>query len=269
MTKKIGLIAGSGQFPILFSRKAKQKGFLVYAAAYLNEADHALKDDVEAIEWMNLGQIKRLISFFKKNSITEAVMLGAIQKTRMFSDVRPDIKAISLVARMKNTHDDGLLSAFSELLENEGIMIRSSTFLLPDLVAEEGCWTKRRPTRAEKADIEIGWHIAKEIGRLDVGQCVVVCGGSVLAVEAIDGTDATIRRGGKLGNGEAVIVKVCKPNQDTRFDMPAVGIQTIKTMNESGIKTLAVEAQKAVVFDKEEMVNLADIFGISIIAISL
>jgi len=269
MTKKIGLIAGSGQFPIIFSRKAKQKGFLVYAAAYLNEADQALKDDVEAIEWMNLGQIKRLISFFKKNSITEAVMLGAIQKTRMFSDVRPDIKAISLVARMKNTHDDGLLSAFAGLLEHEGIMIRSSTFLLPDLVAEEGCWTKRRPTRAEKADIEIGWHIAKEIGRLDVGQCVVVCGGSVLAVEAIDGTDPTIRRGGKLGNGEAVIVKVCKPNQDTRFDMPAVGIQTIKTMNESGIKTLAVEAQKAVVFDKEEMVNLADMFGISIIAISL
>ncbi len=268
MTKKIGLIAGSGQFPIIFSKKAKSGNFLVYAAAFINEAEETLKAHVEAIEWMHLGQVKRLIGFFKKNGIKEAVMLGAIKKTRMFSDVRPDIKAISLVARMKSTHDDGLLSAFAGLLEKEGIIIKSSTFLLPDLLAEEGCWTKRKPTRAEKADIDLGWHIAKEVGRLDIGQCVVVCGGSVLAVEAIDGTDATIRRGGKLGNGESVVVKVCKPNQDTRFDMPAVGSQTISSMHESGVILLAVEAQKAVVFDKDEMVMLADRFEISIVAIS-
>ncbi|RPJ11131.1 MAG: LpxI family protein [Desulfobacteraceae bacterium] len=268
MTKKIGLIAGSGQFPIIFSKKAVLEGLSVYAAAFVNEAEQTLKEHVEVIEWMHLGQIKRVISFFKKNGITEAVMLGAIKKTRMFSDVRPDIKAISLLARMKSTHDDGILSAFAGLLEKEGIIIKSSTFLLPGLLADEGCWTKRKPTKAEKADIDLGWHIAKEIGRLDIGQCVIVCGGSVLAVEAIDGTDATIRRGGKLGNGDAVMVKVCKPNQDTRFDMPAVGSQTIKTMHESGINLLAVEAQKAVVFDKEEMVMLADRFGVSIVAIS-
>ena len=269
MTKKIGLIAGSGQFPIIFSKKARLKGFSVYAAAYLDEAEQTLKEHVEEIEWMHLGQVKRLISFLKKNGIKEAVMLGAIKKTRMFSDVKPDIKAISLVARMRSTHDDGLLSAFAGMLEKEGIMIKSSTFLLPDLLAEEGCWTKRKPTRAEKADIDIGWHVAKEIGRLDVGQCVVICGGSVLAVEAIDGTDAAIRRGGKLGNGEAVVIKVCKPDQDTRFDIPAVGAQTIRTMYESGVKLLVVEAQKAVVFDKEEMVMLADKFGISIVAVSV
>jgi hypothetical protein len=268
MSKKIGLIAGSGQFPVVFSRKAGSVGFSVYAAAFINEAEESLKEHVEAVEWMHLGQVKRLIGFFKKNGISEAVMLGAIRKTRMFSDVRPDMKAISLLARMKSTHDDGILSAFAGLLEKEGIMIKSSTFLLPDLLAEEGCWTKRRPAGSEKADIDLGWHIAKEIGRLDIGQCVIVCGGSVLAVEAIDGTDATIRRGGKLGNGEAVMVKVCKPDQDTRFDMPAVGSQTVKTMHESGVKVLAVEARKAVVFDKEEMVELADRYGICIVAVS-
>lgn len=269
ITKKIGLIAGSGQFPIIFSKIAGSKGFLVYAAAFLNEAEQTLKEHVEKIEWLHLGQVKRLVNFFKKNEINEVVMLGAIKKTRMFFDVKPDIKAISLIARMKSTHDDGLLTAFAGMLEKEGIIVKSSTFLLPDLLAQEGCWTKQKPTRAEKADIDIGLHIAKEIGRLDIGQCVVVCGGSVLAVEAIDGTDATIRRGGKLGNGEAVIVKVCKPEQDTRFDMPAVGVQTIRTMYESGVKVLAVEAKKAVVFDREEMITLADNSGISIVAVSV
>jgi hypothetical protein len=268
MTKKIGLIAGSGQFPIIFSKKAVADGFSVYAAAFINEAEEVLIEHVEAIEWMHLGQIKRLIGFFKKNGVKEAVMLGAIKKTKMFSDIRPDIKAISLLTRMKSTHDDGLLTAFAELLEKEGIIIKSSTFLLPDLIADEGCWTKRKPTRAEKADIDLGWHIAKEIGRLDVGQCVVVRDGTVLAVEAIDGTDATIKRGGSIGKGEAVMVKVCKPNQDTRFDMPAVGVETIKTMHESGVKLLAIEARKAVVFDREEMVMLADRFDISVVAIS-
>ena len=263
---RIGLIAGSGQFPIIFSKAAKSKGFAVYAAAYLNEADPGLKDHVEAIEWIHLGQIKRLIKFFNRNSVSEAVMMGAIRKTRMFLDVRPDMKAISIIAAMRNTHDDGLLRAFAMALEKDGIKIRPSTFLLPDLLAQEGLWTKRKPTRSEKADIDFGWNIAKEIGRLDIGQCVVVGGGSVLAVEAIDGTDATIKRGGKLGKGNAVVVKVCKPNQDIRFDIPAVGAQTIEIMNETGAGVLAVEAGRAVVFDREEMIALADKYGISIVA---
>ncbi|MCG2758141.1 MAG: UDP-2,3-diacylglucosamine diphosphatase LpxI [Desulfobacteraceae bacterium] len=265
---RIGLIAGSGQFPIIFSKKAKSKGFSVYAAAYLNEADKSLENNVDEIEWMHLGQLKRLINFFKKHSVSEAVMMGAIRKTRMFSDVKPDMKAISLFTGMRHTHDDGILSAFAKTLEKEGIKIRASTFLLPDLLAQEGCWTKRKPTKPEKADIDLGWKYAKEIGRLDIGQCVVVGGGSVLAVEAIDGTDATIKRGGELGNGTAVVVKVCKPNQDVRFDMPAVGVKTIRTMHEVNAKALAIEAGKAVVFDREEMITLANKFGITIVAIN-
>ena len=264
--KRIGLIAGSGQFPIIFSKAAKSRGFSVYSVAYLNETDPQLEDDVDAIEWIHLGQVKRLIKFFHKNNIKEAVMMGAITKTKMFSNVKPDTKAISLIAGLRHTHDDGLLRAFARLLEKEGIQIRPSTFLLPDLLAPKGCWTKRKPTRSEKTDIEIGWKVAKEIGRLDIGQCVVICGGSILAVEAIDGTDATIKRGGKLAQGEVVVVKVCKPNQDIRFDIPAVGIQTITVMQEAGARVLVIEADKAVVFDKQEMIALADRFGISIVA---
>lgn len=265
--KRIGLIAGNGQFPLLFSKKAREKGFRIYVAAYVKEADTRLADYAEAIEWLHLGQIKRLIKFFRRNKVEDALMIGGIRKTRMFSDIRPDIKAIKLIAGMKNTHDDGVLRAFADVLKKEGIRIRESTFLMPELLAEKGCWTRRQPGRSESADIEMGWNLAKQIGRLDIGQCVVVGGGSVLAVEAIDGTDATILRGGALGRGNAVVIKVCKPNQDTRFDIPAIGLQTIKTMKAAGAGTLVVEADRAVVFDREEMIALANRLGIAIVAL--
>ena len=264
---KVGLIAGSGQFPLIFSSKAKSEGFSVYTAALAKEADPLLKDHVEALEWVHIGQIGRMITFFKRNGVSQAVMMGAVEKTRMFSDARPDEKAISIVAGMESTHDDALLRAFADAFEEEGIRIRSSTFLLPDLLAPKGCWTKREPTGPEHRDLVLGWRLAKELGRLDIGQCIVVGGGSVLAVEAIDGTDATIRRGGELGKGNAAVVKICKPGQDERFDVPAAGVQTIRTMAEAGAKALALEAGKTLVFDREEMVALADKHGISIVAL--
>lgn len=265
--QRIGLIAGNGQFPLIFSRAARKKGFAIYAAAYQNEADPALKHQVDAIQWLHLGQVKRLIRFFKTHQVSRAVMLGGIQKTRMFTDVKPDIKAIALLSRMRSTHDDGILRAFAGLLEEEGIEVAASTFLLPELLAPSGCWTRRKPSRSEKADIGLGFTLAQEIGRLDIGQCVVLGGGSVLAVEAIDGTDATIARGGKLGRGQAVAVKICKPGQDLRFDMPAVGARTVRTMASAGVSLLAVEAGRAVVFDREEMVGLADKHRIAIVGL--
>jgi len=264
--KKIGLIAGSGQFPIIFAHQAKIKGFSVYAAAYIKEASPSLGDHVDKIEWFHLGQIKRLMTFFKKNGVKQAVMMGAITKTKLFTDVKPDAKAISIIAKCAATHDDGILRAFALALEKEGIAILPSTFLLPDLLAAKGCWTKRKPSRSEKADMDVAWTLAKEIGRLDIGQCIVAEGGSVLAVEAIDGTDATIRRGGSLGKGGAVVTKICKPNQDKRFDIPATGVGTIETMHESGARVLLIDAGHTVVFDKEEMVALADRHGICIVA---
>jgi hypothetical protein len=264
--RRIGLIAGSGQFPIIFSRKAREKGYAVYAVAHLKETDPAIEALVDGIEWIHLGQIKRLLKFFRSCRVTDAVMTGAIQKTRMFTDVRPDSKALALISGMRHTHDDGLLRAFAGLLEREGIRIQSSTLLLPELLATSGCWTRRKPSREESADVALGWRLAKEIGRLDIGQCVVLAGGTVLAVEAIDGTDATIRRGGRLGKGRAVVVKVCKPIQDDRFDRPAVGVQTIRSMAEAEARVLVIEAGKAVVFDRQEMIRLADRSGICILA---
>ncbi len=264
---KIGLIAGSGQFPVVFSKAARSKGFSIYAVAYKGEAGKELETHVDVIEWIYLGQVERLIKFFHKNGIDQAVMLGAIGKTSMFSDVKPDAKAISLITKMADTHDDNLLRVFAGALEEEGICIQASTFLLPDIFAEKGCWTKRMPSEAETADMKLGFSIAKEIGYLDIGQCVVVGGGSVLAVEAIDGTDATIERGGKLGQGHAVVVKVSKPEQDLRFDVPAVGVQTIETMHGAGSTALAVESGKTIVFDKQEMVRQADQHDITIVGL--
>ena len=262
---RIGLIAGGGQFPLIFSKTATSKGYNVYAVAFRNETDSQLADCVNGIEWIHLGQLRRLIKFFKKNDVRDAVMLGTIKKTRLFTDVKPDIRAISLVLKMRHTHDDGMLRAVAAELEKEGIQIQPSTFLLPELLASEGCWTTRQPTRSEKSDAALGWKLAKEIGRLDIGQCVVVVGGSVLAVEAIEGTDAAIKRGGEFAEG-GVVVKVCKPNQDTRFDIPAVGAQTIETMHAADARVLVIEAEKAVVFDRDEMISLANRHGISVVA---
>ncbi len=268
MTQKIGLIAGNGQFPLLIAQAARSKGWEVYAVGYQGETDPVLPDHVTALEWLYLGQIKKMIKFFRGNGIKDAVMIGGVTKTKMFTNVRPDTKAISLIAGMRHTHDDAILRAFAGLLEKEGIRIHASTFLLPELLAPAGVWTRRKPSRSELEDIRLGWNIAKEIGRLDIGQCVVVAGGTVLAVEAIEGTDAAIIRGGALAKGEAIVVKVCKPNQDTRFDIPAIGQNTIETMHKAQIKSLAVEAGKAVVFDRDTMIQYANQCGMTLIALS-
>jgi len=187
MGQRIGLIAGSGPFPLIFSEKAREKGYQVYAVGYHNETDPALADRVEALEIIYIGQIKRLIKFFKRHQVTDAVMIGAIKKPGAISDIRPDIKAISLYAGMrKNSHDDRVLRLFAKALEEEGVYIRPSTFLLPELLAQEGCWTKRIPTKDEQPDIELGWRMAKAIGKLDIGQCVVVAIDAKRVVEGME-----------------------------------------------------------------------------------
>lgn len=269
MPQRIGLIAGNGRFPLIFAEKAREKGYEIAAVGYHTETDPSLADKVDAMEFLYVGQLGKLIKFFKRHCITDAVMVGGIRKPGAISEIRPDWKAISLYAGMRrNTHDDKVLRAFAGALEGEGIRIRPSTFLLPELLARQGCWTRRRPTREEELDIKLGWEMAKAIGRLDIGQCVVVSNGSVTAVEAVDGTDSTVRRGGALGKGAAVVVKVCKPTQDFRFDVPAVGRETIEVMHESGASVLVIEAGKSLVFDGPEMVRLADRYNISIVAAS-
>ncbi|OGR32773.1 MAG: hypothetical protein A3J80_13230 [Desulfobacula sp. RIFOXYB2_FULL_45_6] len=263
---KIGLIAGGGQFPILFSKKAIEKGYEVFAAGFNSETDLLLSDFVEEFQWFYLGQITKLIRYFKQQGISHAVMIGSIKKTNIFKDIRPDFKALAFIAKTTRTHDNSILTSFADLLLKEGIEILPSTFLLPELICPKGCWTKRKPNKAEQKDISEGWILAKEIGKLDIGQCLVISNGTVLAIEAIEGTDAAIKRGGLLSHQKGcIVIKRCKPSQDLRFDLPSSGCQTIITMHEAGATTLVLEAGKSITFDREDMISLADQYHISIL----
>ncbi len=266
--EKIGVIAGGGQFPILFSRAARRKGFRVVALALDGHAEPALTGEVDVYHTVGLLQVGKMISIFHREGVSQAVMLGSVAKANVFKGaIRPDLKALSILARRRHSHDDHLLRLFADALEEEGIAIKPSTLFLPSLLIEPGRLTRRRPTRRESADVEWGFSLAKDLGRFDIGQCIVVRSKTVLAVEAIEGTDAAIARGGELGRGRAVVIKVAKPQQDLRFDLPSVGKRTIETMAEHGCTCLAVEAGRTLCFDREEMIELADQRKIAVLAI--
>ena len=265
----IGIIAGGGQFPLIVADAAKKQGLRVTAVAFEGEADKELSGRVDEIEWIRLGQLGKLIKVFKHRNVSKALMAGTINKSKMFGKIKPDIKGLAFLSKFAIFHDDNILRALADELNEEGIQIVSSTLYLPELLAPEGCLTKRKPDKEEKKDIELGWKIAKELGKLDIGQCAVVRKKTILALEAIDGTNATILRGGKIAGGRAVIVKVSKPDQDMRFDVPSVGIDTIKAMIEANASVLAVEAGKTLVFDREKMIELANSNKISIMSCNL
>lgn len=265
--KRIGLIAGNGTFPIEFAKAAKRKGLTVVAVAHEGETMRELEQIADSVFWIKVGQLGRLIKIFKEQGVADALMAGGIKKTRLFGGAMPDLRGAALLARMLYKKDDSILRAVAEELESEGITVRESTLFLDDMLAPVGVLTRRRPTKDEQKDIKFGWYMAKEIGRLDIGQTVVVKGQAVLAVEAIEGTDEAIRRGGVLGNGGAVVVKVCKPHQDLRFDLPAAGIQTIKTMAEVNASCLAVEAGKTIILERDAVVKEADSLGIAIVGV--
>lgn len=249
----------------MVAEAAKNQNIRVVAVAHIGETDEALADLVDEIAWVKLGQLGRLIKAFRKSHVHQALMAGTINKKRMFDNVRPDLKGIALISRLAIFHDDDILVSVAQDLEKEGIEIVSSTTHLPELLAQPGCHTKRKPSKSEKVDIDFGWTMAKELGRLDIGQCVVVRRKTVLALEAVDGTDETIRRGGKIAKENAVIVKVSKPKQDLRFDVPSVGLETIRVMSQVKASVLAIEAGKTLMFNKEEMISEADKVGIAIV----
>jgi DUF1009 family protein len=263
----LGLIAGGGQFPLIAADAARRRGVRVVAVAHLGETDPTLSDRVDEIVWIKLGQLGHLIKTLKKQGVRKALLAGTITKKKMFENIRPDLKGLSLMSRLAVFHDDDILRAVADELAKEGIEIVSSILYLPDLVAQPGCLTRKKPSRAEQEDIRFGWKVAKELGRLDIGQCVVVRRKTVLALEAMEGTNETILRGGSLGKEKAVVVKVSKPKQDLRFDVPAVGVDTVRTMARVKASVLAVEAAKTLIFDKIEMITYADQSGISIIAL--
>ena len=263
---KIGLIAGSGKFPILIAETAKEKGLKVIAVAHKGETDPELAKKTDKITWVGLGQFGHLLDAFKSNGVHKVLMAGGITKTNMFKNLKPDLRGLAIVGKLLIFHDDDILRTVANELEKEGISVVSSAIYLPELLAPDGCFTKRKPSKEEMADIEFGWKMAKELGRLDIGHCVIVKKKTVLALEAIDGTDKTILRGGKLAHNGAVVIKVCKPDQDLRFDLPAIGLNTVKIMSMAKASALAIESGKTLVFDKEAMIKLANEKGISIVS---
>ncbi len=263
----IGLIAGGGQFPLLFADAARKQGRPVVAVAHVNESSPALEAKVEQICWVKLGQLGKIIKYFKKFGVRETVFAGTITKTRIFKDILPDLKGLTLWNKIDTRQDDAILRAVAGSLEQEGIQVLASTIYLQHLLFPRGILTKKIPTEKEVEDIRFGWKIAREIGRLDIGQCVVVREKTVLAVEAIEGTDATIKRGGLLAGKGAVVIKLKKPGQDFRFDLPATGTQTITSLSEVQGAVLAVEAGQYLLFDPEKMIAAADQAGISVVGV--
>lgn len=267
MSGIIGLIAGKSKFPLLLAQAARRQGWEVVAAAHRGETEPELEKLVAACQWVYVGQLGKIIRFFKKHGVTQAVMAGGITKGRLFSHFRPDLRALRVVGPRRHYGDDGILRAVADEFSRDGIAIVSATDFLPELLTPAGVLSRRRPTHSEDQDIAFGFQIAKEIGRLDIGQCVVVRRRTVLAVEAIDGTDATIRRGGRLAGERAVVVKVSKPHQDLRFDIPAVGLETIQVMQEVRAAVLALEAGKTLMFDREALLAAADAGGIAVVGL--
>lgn len=266
--ERVGLIAGSGSFPLLFADEMRRLGYSVVAVAHEGETNPALAEKVDKILWVRVGQLGRLISHLKREGVREAVMAGAIKKTRLFSDIRPDLRSIKVLARLGSAKDDFILRAVAAELESEGIRIEGAARYVPSLLAPAGSLGRRAPTRREREDLEFGLQVVREIGRSDVGQCVVVKSKSVLAVESLEGTDETIRRGGRFARG-AVVVKASKPKQDLRFDLPTVGPRTIEVMREVEASCLGVEVGKTIILERSLTLAAADAAKIAVVGVGL
>ena len=266
--ERIGLIAGNGRFPIIFADNARKLGYHVSAVAHEGETEPELAGHVDRIHWIKIGQLNKLIKAFKEDGVHQAVMLGGIKKTHVFTTLRPDFRTLALATRLALWKDDDILRELAKELEREGIVICESTFGLEGILVEEGTLTARAPSEKEWEDIRYGWEVAHEIGRLDIGQCVVVKDRVVVAVEAVEGTDGAIKRGGDLAKEGAVVVKRSKPQQDLRFDLPAVGPRTIEVMASVKASVLAIEAGRTILLDREITLDKARSARIAIVGIT-
>jgi DUF1009 family protein len=263
--QRVGLIAGNGRFPLIFARTARAEGVEVVAVAHEGETLPELAGVVDAITWIKVGELGRMIGTFREAGIDRAVMAGGIRKAALLEHFAPDERGMQFLARLGSLGDDTLLRGVAGELEGDGIRIVESTLFLSTLLSPDGSLTTKVPDEAQWADIRHGFAVAKAIGRWDIGQSVVVKSSIVLAVEAIEGTDATIQRGGRSG---AVVVKVSKPQQDLRFDVPAIGPETVRVCTAAGIAVVALEAGKTLLLDKDELLSLADAHGLSIVGVA-
>lgn len=259
MKGPIGLIAGGGSLPPLLISGIRASGHPVVAIGHRGATPEDLRTLADVCHWVEVGELGKIIDFLKEEGVKKAIFAGGIPKTLFFSQAKPDGRAIRMLSRLKDRKDDAILRALAREVESEGIRVISPVPFLKEAMAPPGCWTRRKPTEREEKDIAFGWRIAKRVGQLDIGQCVVVKEQMVLAVEAIEGTDEAIRRGGKLGRGDVTVIKVCKPRQDPRLDLPVIGPFTIRTLRDGGASALVVEAGKTIVLDKEIVIQQADL----------
>jgi DUF1009 family protein len=276
-TNKLGLIAGNGKFPFLVLDAARAQGKEVVVAAIKEEAFPEIEQrGAAAVHWLSLGELSKLIDTFKREGVSTAVMAGQVKHKQIFSAIKPDWRLAKLLMSLTTRNTDSLIGAVAKVLEDEGIHLISSTSLLEPLLAKPGLLTKRAPTDAEKKNVDYGRAIARHLAQYDIGQTVVIADAACVAVEAMEGTDATILRAGEIMRslaGEAstlsralTVVKVAKPNQDMRFDVPVVGLATIATMQQAGATCLAIDAGKCLLLDGDKIITAADQAGIAIVA---
>lgn len=263
----IGLIAGSGRLPLLFARAAREQGLRVVAVAHRGETGPELEAEVDSLRWVRLGQVDQIVSALRAAGVGRAVMAGGIGRVRALRELRPDLGALRIISRLRSFRDDALLRAVAEHFERAGIAIVGPTELMKSSLAPEGHLAGPALSASQRADLALGVEVARALGRADVGQTVVVRRGNVLALEAIEGTDEAIRRGGRLGGPGAVVVKVSKPGQDSRFDLPAVGPATLEVMREVGARVLAVEAGRTILLEPERLLAGSP-EGISVVGVS-
>ena len=280
MSPKLGLIAGNGRFPFLLLDAARAHGFTVVVAAIREETDsgmdaRAAADAQVLVHWMSLGELSKLIETFKREGVTRAVMAGQVRHKQIFSSIRPDWRLAKMLLNLRTRNTDMLLGAVAKVLGDEGIELISSTAYLEPLLAKAGVLTRREPSEAEWKDIAYGLDVARGLAAWDLGQTVVIAAGACVAVEAMEGTDATIERAGELmrgaREGEGVLeraltaVKVAKPNQDMRFDVPVIGVATVRAMKRAGATCLCVEAGWTLLFDPAAVIAAADEAGIAVV----
>src|SRR5437016_7696273 len=255
---KLGLIAGNGKFPFLVLESARKAGASIAVAAIRQETDPEIERLAERITWVGIGQLGKLLRFFKDEGVEQAIMAGQVKHVQIFSRAIPDVRTLKMLLRLPRRNTDALIGAVASELASEGIELIDSTYFLKDQLPQTGNLSKRKPDERECADIEYGLGIANEIARLDLGQTIVVRDRACVAIEAMEGTDAVIRRAGELVRGRLTVVKIAKPDQDMRFDVPVVGIPTIESMIAAGATCLRLTAGKTLIFDREAMIELAN-----------
>ncbi len=262
----LGIIAGNGVYPRLLADSARRAGVKkIVAAAFRGETDPALTQHVDVIEWMRVGQLSRLLKFFRDQEIHHAIMAGQIAPKNLF-DLHPDWKALLLLGKLKQRNAETIFAAIADELSKVEVHLLPAITFLEDSLAASGLIAGPKLSRREEEDVELGWKIAKEIAHLDIGQTVIVKDGTILAVEAFEGTNEAIKRGGSLARKDAIMVKVAKPNQDMRFDVPVIGVETVRIAGEAKLRVVAIEAGRTLLLERDEILDFAKAAKISIVA---